>query len=54
MRTELASAAVSGPGVAAAGAAADDLRAAGRVAGELTLTDAPMLGSQVEVAAATA
>jgi valyl-tRNA synthetase len=51
MRTELASAAVSGPGVAAAAAAVDDLRAAGRVVGELTLADAAMLGSQVEVAA---
>jgi valyl-tRNA synthetase len=52
MRTELASAAVSGPGVAAAGAAADDLRAAGRVLGTLTLSDAAMLGSAVEVAPA--
>ena len=49
MRTELASAAVSGPGVAAAGAAVDDLRAAGRVLGALTLSDAAMLGAAVEV-----
>jgi len=50
MRTELASATVSGPGVAAAMPAVEDLRAAGRVVGELALADAAMLDSVVEVA----
>ena len=53
MRAELASASVSGPGVAAAVAAVEDLRAAGRVTGDLALGDAAMLGSVVEVAAAS-